>query len=100
MSYSAKVKRYLHYNYAYCQAGTSVSVYPFESKHDKRNYTYFGMGMPGTFNFRGQTMLREKMGEDFIVKANETEYCMFEYNNPVKGGDCAKLWEKNSYFGK
>ena len=84
-------------------AGTSSSVLSFESnKVDKRNMTYFGMGMPGSLNYRGLTAIREKVGEDFLVKANQSsnEFCMFNsYNNPSKGGDCTKLWEKNSYLG-
>ena len=103
MQYSHDVSEFYFNNYAYCQAGTSLSMIEDQTLLPSNGQdTYLSYGMPGALNFRGLVGVRA------FSRSSNTEYlyknktlCKFdiENDNPVPPGYCPNLWEKYSYTG-
>lgn len=101
--YSHSVKIFYSNNYAFCQAGTSLSVLEDTSLQSSNQFdTYLSFGMPGALNSRGLVAVKaigKNSQNDYIYK--NKSYCKFDMENdePLVDGYCPSLWEKYSYTG-
>lgn len=101
--YSHSVKIFYSNNYAFCQAGTSLSVLEDTSIQSSNQLdTYLSFGMPGALNSRGLVAVKtigKNSQNDYIYK--NRSYCKFDIENdePMIDGYCPSLWEKFSYTG-
>ncbi len=91
-------------NYAYCQAGTSLSMIEDQTLLPSSSIdTYLSYGMPGALNFRGLVGVKaigKASSSEYLYK-NRTNLCKFdiETDEPTYDGYCSNLWEKHSYMG-
>ncbi|RNA43640.1 integrin alpha-PS1 isoform X2 [Brachionus plicatilis] len=101
--YSHSVKIFYSNNYAFCQAGTSLSVVEDTSLQSSNQLdTYLSFGMPGALNSRGLVAVKtigKNSQNDYIYK--NRSYCKFDIENDeaMIDGYCPSLWEKYSYTG-
>lgn len=105
LSYSHSVNTFYFNNYAYCQAGTSLSmVEDVTLMPGNIQDTYLTFGMPGALNFRGLVGVKTvsksaSLSTEYLYK--NKSLCKFDIENdrPMNEGFCPNLWEKYSYTG-
>ena len=105
LTYSHSVNTFYFNNYAYCQAGTSLSMIEDVTLLPQNvQDTYMSYGMPGALNFRGLVGVRTVGSR--LAAATEYIYrnkslCKFdiETDRPMSDGFCPNLWEKYAYTG-
>jgi integrin alpha 7 len=101
--YSHAVNTFYYNNYAYCQAGTSLSIVEDTSLlPSNAQEVYLSYGMPGALKFRGLVGVKA-IGKNSLTEYlyKNKSYCKFdlETDRPQPEGYCASLWNNNSYLG-
>lgn len=90
------------YNYAYCQAGTSLVIADAIGLSSDNSKTFISMGMPTALNFRGLVNVKES-GDEYIdyVYKNRSKMCAFNPTNgqPDENLHCSRMWNPHSYLG-
>lgn len=103
LAYSYAVNTFYFNNYAYCQAGTSLSVLEDTTLlPSNAQDLYITYGMPSALNFRGMVGVKA-IGKNSITEYvyKNRSYCKFDIENdkPQPDGYCPSLWNKSSYMG-